>query len=368
MTLLTGFSAAPTWLRGAAWRRPDSRVEQLFSGETIVDAVVLAERAGFDLAFRPDALTLPVKTIAGDPAHLGLDPMIQAAQLAGATRRITLITTVSATFSEPYPVARQLVSLEHLAPGRIGWNVVTSRSGDEQFSVARLPDSAARWRRAEELITVVESLRSGFPAVAMVADREAGTLVNVELLRRSDHAGEYFGVAGPLPLPAPSPSRLPLLVAGGGAATTALAGARADAVFAAAVDPADGVAQRSAIRHAAAAIGRADPPRLLPGLSLVLAETREEAEQIERAALPPAGERRTVGPHWSVIGTPDDAVSAIAERADSGAIDGFIAFPVGSWRSVELLCTAVMPSLRKLGLIPQRAADHPFAHREESQP
>ena len=354
MTLVAGFSIAPTWMRGHAWRRGDSRAEELLSGGPIVDAVVHAEQAGFDLAFRPDALTLPLDTIGNDPAHLGLDPIVQAAQLAGATRRIGLVATVSATFSEPYPVARQLVSLEHLAPGRIGWNVVTSRSGDEQFSIERLPNSAARWRRAEELIDVVESLRAGFPASAMRVDRDAGVLIEVERLRRSDHAGENFRVAGPLPLPAPTPQPLPLMVAGGGESTIALAGRRADAMFASAIEMESGSAQRAALRAAAQAAGRHDRPRLLPGLSLLLARTREEAAEIERATYPSNGRRRT-GPHWSVVGTPEDAVESIVARSQAQAIDGFIAFPVGSWLSVELLCDEVMPRLRARGLVGDRA-------------
>jgi alkanesulfonate monooxygenase SsuD/methylene tetrahydromethanopterin reductase-like flavin-dependent oxidoreductase (luciferase family) len=351
MTLVSGFSIAPTWMRGQAWRREDSRAEELLSGGPIVEAVVRAERAGFDVAFRPDALTLPLDTIGSDPAHLGLDPIVQAAQLAGVTRRIGLVVTVSATFTEPYPVARQLVSLEHLAPGRIGWNVVTSRSGDEQFSVERLPDSAARWRRAEELIAVVESLRAGFPSAAMRVDRDAGVLIDVERVLPTDHVGESFRVAGPLPLPVPTPRPLPLMLAGGGAATVTLAVRRADAMFASVIEVESGVVQRAAIRDAAKAIGRADLPRLIPGLSLLLADTRAESAAIEQATYPPSLRPRGTGPHWSVVGTPDDAVASILARAEAHAIDGFIAFPVGSWRSVELLCDEVMPRLRTLGLV-----------------
>lgn len=350
MSLVTGFSLAPTWLRGSSWRRPDSRVEELFSGGGIVDAVILAERAGFDLAFRPDALTLPRDAVAHDPAHLGLDPVVQAAQLAGVTSRIGLVVTVSATFTEPYPLARQLVSLEHLAPGRIGWNVVTSRSGDEQFSIARLPASAERWRRAEEVVDAVESLRRSFPVSAFVADRASGVLVDIERVRTVDHRGDNFRVAGPLPLPAPSSEPLPLLAAGGGEAAVSFAGRRADAVFAAAIEVEAALEQRAALRAAAVGAGRSGAPLLLPGLSLLLADTREEAAEIERSASA-VGARRTGGPHWSVVGTPHDAVAAIAARARRGAIDGFIAFPIGSWRSVELLCDTVMPRLRTLGLV-----------------
>ncbi|MDQ1206706.1 LLM class flavin-dependent oxidoreductase [Microbacterium sp. SORGH_AS_0862] len=366
MSLFTGFSAAPTWMRGEAWRRPDSRVEELFSGAPIVDAVVMAEAAGFDVAFRPDALTLPVDSVGRDPAHLGLDPIVQMAQLAIATRTIGLIATVSATFAEPYAVARQLVSLEHLAPGRIGWNVVTSRSGDTQFSASRPPSSSERWRRAEEFIDVVESLRRGFPADAFVADRDASLLVDIERVRPSDHVGAHFRVAGPLPLPVPSEQALPLMVAGGGEATVSLAGRRADAFFAAAIEAVDAATQRAAIQDAAVAAGRTERPRLLPGLSLLLADTREEAAAIERATYPSDGRRRAVGPHWSVVGTASDAVAAIAARARAGVIDGFIAFPVGSWRSVELLCASVMPRLRELGLVAVTPTAHFRPHEVRS--
>ncbi|MDR6198153.1 alkanesulfonate monooxygenase SsuD/methylene tetrahydromethanopterin reductase-like flavin-dependent oxidoreductase (luciferase family) [Microbacterium sp. SORGH_AS428] len=366
MSLFAGFSAAPTWMRGEAWRRPDSRVEELFSGAPIVDAVVMAEAAGFDVAFRPDALTLPVDSVGRDPAHLGLDPIVQTAQLAMATRTIGLIATVSATFTEPYAAARQLVSLEHLAPGRIGWNVVTSRSGDTQFSRSRPPSSSERWRRAEEFIDVVESLRRGFPADAFVVDRAASVLVDIERVRPIDHVGAHFRVAGPLPLPVPSEQTLPLMVAGGGEATVSLAGRRADALFAAAIEAVDAATQRAAIQDAAVAAGRTERPRLLPGISLLLADTREEAAEIERATYPSGGGRRTVGPHWSVVGTASDAVAAIAARARAGVIDGFIAFPVGSWHSVELLCASVMPRLRELGLVAVTPTAHFRPHEVRS--
>ncbi len=45
-----------------------------------------------------------------------------------ATRRIGLVATVNTNFSEPYHVARQFASLDHISGGRAGWNVVSSLS------------------------------------------------------------------------------------------------------------------------------------------------------------------------------------------------------------------------------------------------
>ena len=42
------------------------------------------------------------------------------------TSRLGLAGTVNSTFNEPYEVARQFASLDHLSGGRAAWNVVTS--------------------------------------------------------------------------------------------------------------------------------------------------------------------------------------------------------------------------------------------------
>ena len=44
----------------------------------------------------------------------------------GATSRIGLIATCSTTYTEPFNLARQFASLDHISGGRVGWNIVTS--------------------------------------------------------------------------------------------------------------------------------------------------------------------------------------------------------------------------------------------------
>ncbi|QTX04943.1 LLM class flavin-dependent oxidoreductase [Agromyces archimandritae] len=357
--LTTAFGLAPTWLRGHAWRRPGSGVEELFAGGAVADAVRAADAAGFDLAFRPDALAVDPVRAATAPDRLGLDPVVQAASLAAATTRIRFVPTVSATFAEPFDAARRLVSLEQLTGGRVGWNIVTSLDGDGNFHTPRTADSEGRWRRAAEFVDVVEALRASFPADAVVADREAGVFVDPERMRPIDHEGEFFRVAGPLPTPSVQPGRLPLLQAGASPAGLAFAAERADYVFTAAPDADAAVAERSRLRELATAAGRAGAVRVLAGLSLVLAESRRDAVEAARGIRSPFdGARRrerlaSAAPpelHWSVVGTPDDAAASIAERVEAGAIDGFVAFP-GDTTSVRLVCERVMPLLAARGLV-----------------
>ena len=50
----------------------------------------------------------------------------QEAALAGATSRVGLIATCSTTYTEPFNLARQFASIDHISNGRVGWNIVTT--------------------------------------------------------------------------------------------------------------------------------------------------------------------------------------------------------------------------------------------------
>jgi len=411
-TLLAGFTLAPTWLRGWAWRRDDSRIAEVFRGGPITDAIIAAERSGYDFAFRPDAMELDPTRIAFDGGQMGIDPLIQLAALAGVTSRIGLVATISATYADPYTIARQLTSLEHLAGPRIGWNLVTSLGGASNHSAPRGEDSASRWARAREFVDVVEGLRQGFPESALLRDRGTGRFSEADAIVQLGHVGEHFSVRGPMPTPAPYSRRLPLLQAGGSPSGRDFAARVADAVFTAAPDG----AVAAELRHDLASRATGRPRALvLPGLSLFLAETRAEAAHLHRAGQSPATlsrrreavgralgvdlsdhaedaviSRERLGPeptgdgdrrlwddarggmrlgailtspaavadlHWTVVGTIEDAVTAISERLEDSSIDGYIAFPGGSWDSVERAC-AVLPALRTAGY---GRTDHPLA-------
>ena len=87
-----------------------------------------AERAKFDFLFLAEGLRLREQAgliydldVVGRP-----DTFTVLAALAAVTDRIGLTGTINSTFNEPYEVARQFASLDHLSAGRSAWNVVTS--------------------------------------------------------------------------------------------------------------------------------------------------------------------------------------------------------------------------------------------------
>ncbi len=424
-TLHIGMSLAPTWLNGDAWRRADSDVEGMYSADFHADVARRAEAAHLDFVFRPDTLFLNTPAVAQGAAFAGLDPTMLMAVMARETRHIGLLTTISTTFLPPYMVARQLQSLNWLSNGRAGWNIVTALEGHENFGMGHMPSAEARYAQAAEFTAVVRALWDSYPHAALKQDRASGLYADPDLVKPIDHEGPAFKVKGPLNLPACGEAPIPLVQAGASPAGRAFAASVADAVFISAPDMDAAIAVRRDLRSRAVACGRqADAIRVLPGLSLYLAPSRAEAQDlfaqtharadlsrrravitemtgldlsqwpvdrsISGADLPPPPEhvrsrthsdllRRAIlrdaptlaelllrpevmgSGHWQVVGTVDDAVAEISRWAEAGAMDGFIATPGGSVDCMHLALGALVPRLAEAGLFRKAYTGSTFA-------
>ncbi len=77
------------------------------------------------------------------------------AALAAVTDRLGLTGTINSTFNEPYEVARQFASLDHLSDGRAAWNVVTSWDAftGENFRRGGFLAEDQRYSRAESFLS-----------------------------------------------------------------------------------------------------------------------------------------------------------------------------------------------------------------------
>ena len=193
-----------------AWRRPESRVEEKYSLDLFKDVVGWAEAAKLHAVFIADTLRLETDTLRTQPlAHL--EPVTLLSALSAVTEHIGLIGSISTTFSEPFNVARQLASLDHLSGGRAGWNLVTSAWGEENFG-RELPPHDERYERGAEFAEVLFELFDSWDDDALVLDRERGLYADPEKVRRIDHVGKHFDVRGPLNLarsPQGTPDRRP---------------------------------------------------------------------------------------------------------------------------------------------------------------
>src|SRR4051812_42882815 len=116
----------------AAWRHPDASPLALTDIRYHIDIARKAESGLFDSIFLADSLGVG-EDVANAP-RTWLEPITTLAALAGATSRIGLIATGSTTYTEPFNLARQFASIDHISNGRAGWNIVTSwLAGGAQF-------------------------------------------------------------------------------------------------------------------------------------------------------------------------------------------------------------------------------------------
>jgi FMN-dependent oxidoreductase (nitrilotriacetate monooxygenase family) len=202
-----------------------------------------------------------------------------------ATSRIGMIATASTTYTEPFNLARQFASLDHISSGRVAWNIVTSwlATAARNFGGAGQVSHADRYARGEEFMTVVKALWDSWAEDAVVDDRASGHYARPDRIRPINHRGDFYQVAGPLNMPR-CPQGRPVLVQAGSSDTGRRFAARhSDAVFTAHM--AKTTAQEFYADLKALAVAEGRPPDqvlILPGLSPMIASTEAEAQLLAR--------------------------------------------------------------------------------------
>ncbi|HYP37882.1 MAG TPA: NtaA/DmoA family FMN-dependent monooxygenase, partial [Stellaceae bacterium] len=267
----------------ASWRHPASSALPLTDIRYYQDLAQRAEAALFDSVFLADQLAL-----GGDVAQAPrtwLEPITVLAAMAVATSRVGLIATASTTYTEPFNLARQFASIDHISRGRAAWNIVTSwlATAAENYGGAGQVTHADRYTRGEEFMQVVKALWDSWATDAVIDDRAAGVYARRDRIRSINQRGGFYSVAGPLNMPR-CPQGRPVLVQAGSSDTGRRFAARhADAVFTAHMAKATAQEFYADLKTLAAAEGRL-PEKLLilPGLSPMIAGTETEAHRLVR--------------------------------------------------------------------------------------
>jgi len=267
----------------ASWRHPAASPLPLTDIRYYQDVAQRAEAGRFDSIFLADQLALD-----GDVARAGrswLEPITVLAALATSTRHIGLIATASTTYTEPFNLARQFASIDHMSNGRAGWNIVTSwlAAAARNYGGTGQVSHADRYARGEEFVQVVKALWDSWADDAVVDDRAGGQYARADRIRPINHEGEHYKVAGPLNLPR-SPQGRPVFVQAGSSDTGRRFAARhAEAVFTAQMEKATARDFYADIKALAVAEGRVpDQVLILPGLSPLIADTEAEAQRQAR--------------------------------------------------------------------------------------
>ncbi|MGP5037800.1 LLM class flavin-dependent oxidoreductase [Corynebacterium variabile] len=174
------------------------------------------DQAGIDFLFLPDKQVANASPPDPAVADSWFDPLTLLAFLAAQTDRIGLVPTLSTTWFEPFPLARQIISLDHLSGGRAGWNAVSSHPGLEDANFAHRPALAPEEMKARhaEAVSLVKALWSSWDSDAATHDAATAQWFRPGSVRPVDHHGEFFDVTGPLTL-SQSPQDSPVLFMAG---------------------------------------------------------------------------------------------------------------------------------------------------------
>ena len=240
------------------------------------------EAARFDFVFIVDSQFI---TPDSPPHYLNrLEPLTLLSALAVATSNVGLVGTITTSFTAPFAVARQLASLDLISGGRAGWNVVTSIDPGtaRNYSLEEHFDYTTRYGRAHEHVAVVRGLWDSYEDDAFPRDKEAGVFMDRSRQHPLNHRGTHFSVVGPLNLER-SPQGQPVIFqAGNSEEGRTLAASVGEGIFTLARSFEEARAFYAELKERAAAQGRnPDDVLILPGLSVTIADSDEEARRIE---------------------------------------------------------------------------------------
>ena len=282
--ILSAFFYNPQGDHRMSWRHPDAPGREIFELSYYQKLAAAAEAVCMDAIFVADHVAM-WDTYESNIAHYAnarLEPITMLAALAAVTRHIGLIVTASASYSEPYNIARIFASLDHISEGRFGWNVVTSGMNEEAMNFSRDAnvEHARRYESAEEFLDITKALWDSIEDDALLLDKKSGFFADPARVHRINHTGKHFKVRGPLNVPRP-PQGYPVIVqAGSSEDGKNLAAKHADLNFALVRTIEEAQRYRKDFDERLQRIGRQSSDlKVLPGILPIVARSRAEAQE-----------------------------------------------------------------------------------------
>ncbi|MGV0779934.1 NtaA/DmoA family FMN-dependent monooxygenase [Mycolicibacterium sp. XJ775] len=265
------------------WSDPESGSHIEF--DSFVKFAQAAERGKFDFMFLAEGLRLREQggqiydlDVVGRP-----DTFTVLAALAAVTDRLGLTGTINSTFNEPYEVARQFASLDHLSDGRAAWNVVTSWDAftGENFRRGGFLPENQRYERAESFLAAANSLFDSWRGDEIVADQDSGIFLSDSTAGEFAYHNDHFDISGRFNVPRSPQGRPVIFQAGDSDRGREFAAAAADAIFSRYGTLEDGQKFYADVKGRLATYGRRhDQLVILPAATFVLGDTDAEAAEL----------------------------------------------------------------------------------------
>jgi FMN-dependent oxidoreductase (nitrilotriacetate monooxygenase family) len=257
-----------------------------WTGDFYVEMAKDLERACFDYMIIEDKLM--VADAYGQSMEATLkhsiapkhDPVPLAVLVAQATSRLGVVPTMSTSFYPPFLLARLSSTVDHIARGRFGWNIVTSgedRSA-QNFGLDRLYEHDHRYEMAHEYLELVCQLWESWEPDAVVRDRQTGVYADHTKVHTIDFEGKFYRSRGPLNTVRAPQGRPVLCQAGASPKGRDFASKYADTIIAYGAAASDMRAFRDDIRARMEAHGRKpDDCKVMFIVQPIVGDTEEEA-------------------------------------------------------------------------------------------
>ncbi|SDN77933.1 FMN-dependent oxidoreductase, nitrilotriacetate monooxygenase family [Klenkia soli] len=265
------------------WSDPESGSHIEF--DSFREFARIAEAGKLDFIFLAEGLRLREQNdriydldVVGRP-----DTFTVLAALAAVTERIGLTGTINSTFNEPYEVARQFASLDHLSAGRAAWNVVTSWDAftGENFRRGGFLAQVDRYDRAKSFLQTAHELFDSWRGDEVVADKETGTFLADPHPGAFAHHDRFFDIAGQFDVPRSPQGRPVVFQAGDSDEGRDFAAAAADVIFSRHSTLEAGQAFYADVKGRLPRFGRTrDELLIMPAATFVLGDTEVEAAEL----------------------------------------------------------------------------------------
>ncbi|RLV48207.1 LLM class flavin-dependent oxidoreductase [Nocardioides mangrovicus] len=265
------------------WSDPESGSHIEFG--SFAQLAQTAERGLFDFLFLAEGLGLREQggriydlDVVGRP-----DTFTVLAALAAVTEHLGLTGTINSTYNEPYEVARQFASLDHLSGGRAAWNVVTSWDAftGENFRRGGYLAQEDRYERAKTFLRTASQIWDSWADDDVVADRATGRFLRRPDAGRFAHHDRHFDIEGRFSVPRSPQGRPVIFQAGDSEEGREFAASSADAIFSRHSQLAEAQAFYADVKGRLARHGRSrDELLVLPAATFVIGDTDAEAAEL----------------------------------------------------------------------------------------
>jgi FMN-dependent oxidoreductase (nitrilotriacetate monooxygenase family) len=330
----------------SSWRHPALPANASENIDFYVQQARLAEEVKFESLFLVDVSHVGSGNF---PHYLSMfEGVSLMSALAMKTERIGLSLTASTSYTDPYNLARQVLSLDKISKGRASLNAITSNPGGMvNFSRGHL-GKADQYPMHQEFLEILLGLWDTYEDDAFPRDKQSGVFLDPRKMHRVNYQGQYFSVEGPLNLSRSVQGRPVLYTAGSSATFVDLATSYTDGAFLHGETLEETLRTVEALRQKLLEKDRL-PENYICAISQNPIVGRTDAEAVEKyhelAALTP-GYRI---PPPAFIGSAERVANQIQQWYEAGAMDMFMVrqdHPYGLRDFIEL----VVPILQARGI------------------